>query len=111
MPESPRDLRRLARKHVLEALIAETGSPGGDPARVRAYCADPIGASTSEFGYVGGLALVRFYIAPGKPDAGERRSLWMNLLPRLGKPLDTSDPGGWSGETLVMQLQAIAEEA
>jgi hypothetical protein len=112
MAELTRDDRRKNRKHVLDALVDETGSFGGDAAaaRVKAYRADPTGASTTEFSYVGALTLRRFYIDESKPNAVERRSLWQNLTTRMGKS-GAKDPGGWDGTTLVMTLQAIAEEA
>jgi len=104
--------RRVNRKHVLDALKAETGSLGGDAAaaRVQAYVKDPVGANTVEFAYVGGLVLQRFYIDPEKPNSSERRSLWQNLVARLGKP-EAVDPGGWDGTTTVGMLQAMVEEA
>lgn len=112
MADLTRDERRRNRQYVLDALRSETGSLGGDSAaaRVKAYCADPLGASTTDFGYVGGLALGRFYLASDKPNGVERRSLWQNLVTRMKKP-DAKDPGGWDGTTFVMTLQAIAEEA
>lgn len=102
----------MNRKHVLDALRSETGSSGGDAAaqRVDAYRSDPIGASTTEFGYVGGLVLTRFYIDPSKPNKSERRSLWQNITQRMKKQ-GTADPGGWDGTADVKRLQAIAEEA
>ncbi len=104
--------RRINRKHVLDALKAETGSSGGDAAaaRVQAYVREPVGASTVEFAYVGGLILRRFYIDPEKPNSSERRSLWQSIVTRLGKP-EAVDPGGWDGTSTVGTLQAIAEEA
>jgi len=107
-----REERRINRGHVLDALNSETGSNGGDiaEARVKAYRKDPKGASTTEFGYVGGLALQRWFIDPSKPKAVERRSLWQNIMTRM-KKLGTKDPGGWDGQTAVLALQQIAEEA
>ena len=104
--------RRINRKHVLDALQEETGSSGGDvaAARVQAYVADPVGASSEEFAYVGGLILQRFYIDPEKPNSAERQSLWQNIVTRMGKP-EAVDPGGWDGTTNVGMLQAIVEEA
>jgi hypothetical protein len=98
------------RKHVLDALRSETGVDDGEIAapRIRAYCADPLNASTIEFGYVGGLELRRWYIDPSKPNKNERRSLWQEIMRRMNK--QGSDPGGWDGATTVGQLQAIAEE-
>ena len=103
--------RRMNRKHVLEALHAETGSWGGDVAedRVRAYCDAPTEATREEFAYVGALTLRRFYVDPAKPNTGERASLWKSISQRLNK--QAKDPGGWDSETNVSQLQAIAEEA
>lgn len=107
-----RDDRRINRRHVLLALESETGSQGGDVAapRVRAYCADPRNAPTTEFGYVGALALKRFYIDESKPNGAERQGLWQEITTRMGKP-GATNPGGWDGTTLVLTLQAIAEEA
>lgn len=112
MADLTREERRMNRKHVLDALKQETGSSGGDAAaaRVDAYRNDPIGATTTEFGYVGGLILQRFYIDPTKPNNSERRSLWINIVKRMKKPTAT-DPGGWDGSSDVKKLQAIAEEA
>ena len=112
MAELTREDRRRNRKHVLDALVQETGSSGGGAAapRVNAYREDPIGAPTAEFAYVGALALRRFYIDESKPNAVERRSLWKSLTDRMQKP-GVADPGGWDGTTLVMKLQAIAEQA
>ena len=112
MADLSRDDRRRNRKHVLDALVDETGSFGGDAAaaRVKAYRIDPLGAPTTEFAYVGALALRRFYIDESKPNTVERRSLWQNLTTRMKRP-GVKDPGGWGGTTLVMTLQAIAEEA
>ena len=108
---SNREERRVLRAQILEALNDETGSYGGGTAdeRVPAYIDDPLGASTVEFGYVGGLALRRFYISPDKPDATERDSLWDNLSNRIDNLGD--DPGGWDGSTRVLILQAIVESA
>jgi hypothetical protein len=110
--ELTKEERRRNRKHVLDALVAETGSFGGDAAaaRVKAYRKDPIGASTADFSYVGALTLTRFYIDGAKPNGVERRSLWQELTTRIGNP-GAVDPGGWSGATAVMILQAIVEEA
>jgi hypothetical protein len=107
-----RDERRVNRKHVLESLLSETGSAGGDAAadRVRAYCKDPVGASTIEFGFVGGLTLTRFYVDPSKPNKSEARSLWQEMTKRLAKP-GAADPGGWDGSSAVKMLHAIVEEA
>lgn len=112
MADLTRDDRRRDRKLLLDALISETGSYGGDPAaaRVKGYIKDPVGAPTSEFSYVGALTLIRFYVDSAKPNQSERRSLWQNLMGRMGSP-GTADPGGWDGSTPVMTLQAIAEEA
>lgn len=112
MADLTREERRRNRKHVLDALKEETGSSGGTTAapRVDAYRADPVGASTEEFGFVGGLRLQRFYIDPTKPNQSERRSLWTNIVERMGKP-GTANPGGFDGDTDVKKLQAIAEEA
>lgn len=112
MADLTRDERRINRKHVLQALKSETGSEGGSAAapRVKAYCADPTGASSAEFAFVGALTLRRFYVDPAKPNAAERRSLWQEITTRLDK-LGAKDPGGWGSETAVLTLQAIAEEA
>jgi|SRR6185295_15603755 len=113
MADLTRDDRRRNRKHVLDALKQETGSSGGSAAaaaRVNAYRAHPLEASTVEFGFVGGLTLQRFYVDPDKPNKSERRSLWTNIVERLDKP-DAANPDGWDGTTNVSQLQAIAEEA
>ena len=112
MADLTREDRRRNRKRVLDALKEETGSSGGGDAaaRVDAYRADPINASGTEFAFVGGLRLRRFYIDPTKPNGAERRSLWQNVTTRMGKP-KAVDPGGWDGTTAVAQLQAIAEGA
>ncbi len=103
--------RRKNRKHVLDALRSETGVDDGTTAapRIKAYRADPTGATTTEFAFVGGLILRRWFIDPSKPNQSERRSLWQEIMKRLNK--QATDPGGWSGTTNVSQLQAIAEEA
>ena len=107
-----REERRTNRKVVLQALNSETGSSGGDAAaeRVDAFIADPINADVTEFAFVGALTLKRFFIDPDKPDTAERRSLWQELLNRLGQGSAT-DPDGWGSNTNVAQLQAIVEEA
>jgi len=107
-----RDDRRRNRKHLLDALVDETGSFGGDAAadRVKAFRKDPLGAPTAVFAYVGALALGRFYVDPAKPSKTEQRSLWQNLTGRMGVD-GAKDPAGWDGTTAVMTLQAIAEEA
>ena len=104
-----REQRRINRAKVLEALHSETGSFGGGNAdeRVPVYIADPIGASTVLYGYIGGLALRRFYIAPGKPNNSERASLWEALSVRFSGL--KADAGGWDGSTRVLSLQAIVE--
>lgn len=104
-----RDERRNNRARILKALHDETGSYGGGQAenRVRAYINNPVGATTQEFGYVGGLSLKRFYIDPSKPNASERRSLWQNISNRIESV--GRDPGGWSESTRVLILQAIVE--
>jgi hypothetical protein len=107
-----KDQRRKNRKDVLKALNSETGGFGGDTAepRVRAYIADPVGASTVEFAFIGALTLRRFYIDPEKPNVSERRSLWQATLSQLNQG-SAKDPGGWGSDTNVSQLQAIVEEA
>jgi hypothetical protein len=112
MPSENKESRRENRARVLRALKSETGSMGGDAAkeRVRAFLADPVGAPTKEFAFVGALTLTRFYVAQGKPNATERKSLWQTLREEFSAP-DATDPQGWSGETNVAQLQAIFEEA
>ncbi len=102
--------RRRNRKKVLEALHAETGSFGGEPSeqRFRDYVADPEGARTEVFSFLGALTLRRFFIAPDKPNKSERRSLWQRLMMEFLSP-GTADPGGWSGQTNVSQLQLIVE--
>jgi hypothetical protein len=106
-----RERARVNRKHILEALHSETGSWGGEIAaeRVKAYCRNPVGADTVEFGYVGALTLRRFYIDPAKPNGVERRSLWTEIKKRM--EITAADPGGWDGASEVMMLQATAEEA
>lgn len=105
-----KDDRRNNRRDILEALNSETGSFGGDTAapRVQAYIADPVGASTIEFAFVGALTLQRFYIDPQKPNASERRSLWQAMLAELNQG-SAKDPGGWGSDTNVSLLQAIVE--
>lgn len=107
-----KDDRRNNRRDILEALNSETGSFGGDAAapRVRAYIADPVGASTVEFAFVGALTLQRFYIDPQKPNASERRGLWQAMLAELNQG-SAKDPGGWGTDTSVLLLQAIVEGA
>ena len=60
--------RRANRALVLEALLDETGSSGGDAAkdRVIAFRTDPQGAASKAHVFVGALRLVRFYIDPTK---------------------------------------------
>lgn len=103
--------RRINRKLVLDALKEETGSSGGDAAakRVDAYRKNPTGADTTEFGYVGALTLRRFYVAPDKPNATERRALWATLTKKMGKP-GIKYPGGWDGTIDVKTLQMLVEE-
>jgi hypothetical protein len=112
MADLTRDERRINRKHVLDALVQETGGFGGGPAepRVKAYRTDPTGASTIEFAFVGALMLRRFYIDPSKPNAVELSRLWENVRKRMDKP-SVPAPGGVDGTTRVMGLQATAEEA
>lgn len=112
MPGLTKKQRRMNRKHVLIALKEETGSLGGTAAaeNVDAYCADPDRANTKTFAYVGGLTLNKFYIDPAKPNASERRSLWMNVVGKMGKT-GTIDPGNWDGSADVKKLQAILEGA
>ena len=111
MADLTREDRRLNRKAVLEALFRETGSSGGDVAgaRVRAYCADPLAASTRDFAFVGGLTLVRFYVDPARPDTAQRRMLWALVRKGLGLPVGTV-PDDWDGRTDVSTLQLLAEE-
>lgn len=112
MAELTREDRRRNRKVVLDAIKSETGSSGGDAAaaRVKAYCDDPVGATTVEFGFVGALTLRRFYVDPSKPNSSERRSLWFEIMKRMNKQ-GTADPGGWDGLSDLKKVQAIAEEA
>jgi len=112
MPDLTKEERRINRKHVLDALNEETGSSGGTvaEARVDAYRSNPLGATTKEFGYVGSLILRRFYIDPTKPNNKERRSLWINVVKRMGKEM-IPVPEGWNGSSDVKKLQAIVEEA
>lgn len=106
-----RDERRVNRKHVLDALKSETGTDDGSTAapRIAAYRNDPIGASTEEFAFCGALTLHRWYIDPSKPNQNERRSLWREIMDRMGK--NAPMPGNWDGDTNVSLLQAIAEGA
>lgn len=111
MPTLTRSERRENRRLVLMALLDETGSHGGGAAeaRVKAYCKAPQTAGTTEFGYVGGLRLRRFYVDPAKPNASERQGLWAAVRQRMGKST-APVPGGWDGATDVMTLQQLAEE-
>lgn len=106
-----KDERRINRKHILDALRSETGADDGSTAapRIRAYRQDPTGASTVEFSFCGGLAVRRWYVAPGKPNQNERRSLWQQIMTNMGK--SKPNPGGWDGNSSVGQLQLIAEKA
>ena len=106
-----KDERRINRKHVLDALKSETGVDDGETAadRIVAYRKDPVGAPTKEFAFCGALTLRRWYIDPSKPNQNDRRSLWQEIMKRMGK--DKPVPSGWDGDTNVSQLQAIAEEA
>jgi len=103
--------RRTNRKIVLDALKSETGSSGGDlaAARVDAYRADPVGASSDEYFYVGALRLVRFYVDPDKPNASERRGLWQKIRSTMGKPTSPV-PTDFDGTTPVRTLQMLAEQ-
>ena len=106
---SVRDQRRINRAEILSALHEETGSFGGASAdeRVPAFIDDPIGSNTREFGYVGGLAIQRFYVDPSKPNATERRNLWSNIKGRIDGA--GPNPDGWDGSSRVLTLQAIVE--
>lgn len=106
-----KDERRINRKHVLDALKRETGVDDGSNAapRIVAYRRDPVGASTQEFAFCGALTLRRWYVVSNKPNQSERRSLWQEIMSRMGKSAPM--PAGWDGNTNVSQLQAIAEEA
>ena len=107
-----REDRRTNRKRILQALQSETGSLGGSAAeeRVEEFIANPIESSPADFMFVGALTLKRFFIDSTKPNASERRSLWQEMLTRLGQGR-ANDPGKWGGGTNVSQLQAIIEEA
>ena len=111
MAELTREDRRRNRKIVLDALLSETGSSGGDAAgpRVRAYCAEPQTASTTEFAYVGALRLVRFYVDPARPDTGQKRAFWSLVRKAMGLAVGTA-PGGWDGSIDVSTFQQLAEE-
>ena len=111
MAELTREDRRRNRKTALEALRSETGSSGGDVAgpRVRAYCDDPLAAPTTEFAYVGALKLVRFYVDPAMPNAGQRRTLWAVIRRGMNLPVGAV-PAGWDGSSDVSTLQQFAEE-
>lgn len=111
MADLKREERRRNRKTVLDALRSETGSAGGDVAgpRVRGFCDDPQAAATTEFAYVGALKLVRFYVDPALPSAGQRRTLWAVIRKGMNRPVGTA-PGGWDGNSDVSTLQQFAEE-
>jgi hypothetical protein len=104
--------RRISRKHVLDALHQETGSNGGDHAapRVTAFRADPNGAGREHFTFCGALPLVRWYVDPARPTAGQARSLWQEVRKRLGKAVGTA-PAGIDGDMAVVGLQTLAEQA
>src|SRR5262249_195977 len=106
-----REQRRIHRAMVLLALKSETGSDDGSTAapRIQAYCADPLGSSVTEFGFVGGLILRRGYIDPTKPTASERQSLRQAIREKMDLPI-SAVPSGWDGATDVMTLQQLAEE-
>ena len=76
--------------------------------RVIAYCADPVGAPAREYAYVGGLALRRFYVDPGKPNGAERQGLWTNLRNRLSQTVGAA-PAAISSTSVVADVQAMAE--
>ena len=112
MPRLTRSQRRINRKHVLAALRDETGSLGGDSAapRVQAYLQDPTGASSYDYGFVGGLDLGKFYLDQAKPNVNDRSLLWQRITTSMGKK-GAADPGRWARKTKVLTLHAIAEEA
>ena len=111
MAEFTLQQRRANRAMVLEALLSETGSSGGDAAaeRVVAFRGDPQGAASKVHVFVGALRLVRFYIDPSKPNMSERRSLWHAVRTRMGKST-TTVPNSIDSSTAVAMLQLLAEE-
>ena len=111
MPEVTPEQRRTNRTIVLRSLKNETGSSGGDAAaaRVEDFCADPVGASSDEYVYVGALRLVRFYVDPTKPNASERQGLWQKVRTEMAKSTSPV-PKDIDGAMAVRTLQLLAEE-
>lgn len=111
MAELTPEERRRNRKIVLDALKRETGSSGGDSAaaRVDAFRADPIGAPSEEYIYVGTLRLTRFYVDSTKPNNAERQGLWQSIRGPMGKSVSPV-PRDIDGTMPVRTLQLLAEE-
>jgi hypothetical protein len=103
---------RRNRARILTVLHDCTGTFGDDAsaARVKAFIADPVGAAITEFGYVSGLRLYRFYVSRDKPNKADRAVLWNALMIEFEKP-GTKDPGGWLPDTTTSQLHGIVDEA
>lgn len=111
MAELSLQQRRANRAIVLEALLSETGSSGGDAAagRVNAYRSDPQGAASKDHVFVGALRLVRFYVDPTKPNMNERRGLWQAIRTRMNKSTSPV-PSSIDSSSSVAMVQLLAEE-
>lgn len=103
---------REARARILRVLHRCTGIYGDELSapKVKEFIADPAGASTQLLGYISGLRLHRFYIAPDKPNKGDRAILWHELMIEFDKE-GKENPAGWSPQTNTAQLHAMVEEA
>lgn len=102
---------RIATQWTLECLHSETGSYGsGAEDAVKQFIENPEGAESSQFGYVSGLSLGRFYIDPTKPNDLERQSLWTRLQEKFSK-LAVPAPPSINSKTSVRTLRNMINEA
>jgi len=101
------------RRHVRDTLVAlnrETGNNGGGEAAadVIAFVGDPGEASPELFFRVNALRVKRWFVGQGKPNQVEQDALWTSVRRQMKKG-DTANPGGWNGESTVLELGNIAD--
>ncbi len=80
-------------------------------AAIEAFTHDFAGASNERFLQVSGAAIRLWYVGAAHPNEVERLALWRRLREVLGKEPAVPDPGGWSGDTTVLELARLADSA
>ena len=79
-------------------------------AAVTTFLADPGRASSASFNQVSHAAIRRWYDRAAHPNQAERLALWRRVRKAMGRQ-PGRDPGGWNGDSSVLALARLADEA